>query len=158
MEVVLKFLYFAALIVWLGEVIFFSFVAAPVAFRTLPTPEAGRVVGAIFPYYYALGTVAGVVALSVGFLLRLQAQGDKGKWLLAMIFLLIMLGANLCAWRVILPRTQVLRSEMHSASADPLPAVAAKFRRLHASAMVLNLVVLLAGAGVVIMAVVTLRL
>jgi uncharacterized membrane protein len=53
-EVVLKFLYLAALVVWLGEVVFFSFVAAPAAFRTLPTPEAGRVVGAIFPLYYAL--------------------------------------------------------------------------------------------------------
>ncbi len=158
MGVVLRFLYLTALIVWLGEVVFFSFVAAPAAFRTLSAQEAGRVVGAIFPLYYALGTVAGVVALSVGFLLRLQAQGEKGKWLLAIALLLVMLGANLYAWQVVLPRTQVLRSEMHSAAADPSPSVAAEFRRLHAQAMLLNLVVLLGGVGVIVVASLTLRL
>jgi len=157
-ESVLKFLYLTALIVWLGGVTFFSFIAAPAVFRTLPTQEAGRVVGAVFPLYYALGTVAGAVALSVGFLLRLQAQGGKEKWLLAMALLLVMLGANLYAWRVTLPRTQVLRSEMHSTAADPPSTVVAEFRRLHAHAMLLNLVVLLAGVGVVFMAAVTLRL
>jgi uncharacterized membrane protein len=157
-EAALKFLYLTALIVWLGEVVFFSFVAAPMAFRSLSTQEAGRVVGAIFPLYYALGTIAGAVALSVGFLLRLQAQEERGKWLLAMVLLLIMLGANLYAWQVILPRTQVLRSEMQDAATNPPPTVAAEFRSLHARAMLLNLVVLLAGVGVVVVAAVTLRL
>lgn len=158
MEGVLKFLYLTALIVWLGGVVFFSFIAAPAVFRTLSTQEAGRVVGAIFPLYYALGTGAGAVALLVGFLLRLQAQEGKGKWLLAIALLVVMLGANLYAWQVILPHTRVLRSEMHSTAADPPPTITAEFRRLHARAMLLNLVVLLAGVGVVVIVAVTLRL
>jgi len=157
-EVVLKFLYLIALIVWLGGIVFFSFIAAPAVFRTLPTQEAGRVVGAIFPLYYALGTGAGAIALLVSFFLRLQAQEEKGRWLLAMALLLIMLGANLYAWQLILPRTQVLRSEIHSTTADSPPAVVAEFRRLHARAMVLNLVVLIAGVGVVVIVAARLRL
>jgi len=157
-EGILKFLYLTALIVWLGGVVFFSFIAAPALFRTLSTQEAGRVVGTIFPLYYALGTVAGVVALLVGFFLRLQAQEGKGKWLLAVVLLLVMLGANLYTWQVTLPRTRALRSEIHSTAADPPPTIVAEFRRLHARAMLLNLVVLLAGVGVVAIAAVTLRL
>jgi len=157
-EGILKFLYLTTLIVWLGGVVFFSFIAAPAVFRTLPTQEAGQVVGAIFPLYYALGTGAGAIGLAAGFLLRLQAQAGKGRWLLAMALLLVMLGANLYAWQVILPRTRALRSEIHTTAGDPPPTVMAEFRHLHARAMLLNLVVLLAGVGVVVIAAVTLRL
>ncbi len=54
MHAVVKWLYVLALVVWVGEVVFFSFVAAPALFRTFPPVEAGRAVGAILPIYYQL--------------------------------------------------------------------------------------------------------
>jgi hypothetical protein len=52
----------AALGVWLGSIVFFSFVAAPTTFDVLGD-DAGRVVNAIFPKYYVFGAGLGIVAL-----------------------------------------------------------------------------------------------
>jgi hypothetical protein len=51
----------AALGVWLGSIVFFSFVGAPTTFDVLGD-DAGRVVNAIFPKYYVFGAGLGVVA------------------------------------------------------------------------------------------------
>ncbi|WP_134672172.1 DUF4149 domain-containing protein [Halorussus marinus] len=59
----------AALGVWLGSMLFFSFVGAPTVFDVLGD-DAGRVVNAIFPKYYvfgvALGAIAGLGAVAAG--------------------------------------------------------------------------------------------
>ena len=52
-----------ALGVWLGTIGFFSFVGAPTTFRVLDRSAAGTVVNAIFPKYYTLGVLLGVVAM-----------------------------------------------------------------------------------------------
>ena len=59
----------AALGVWLGSMVFFSFVAAPRVFAVLPDDDAGRVVNDIFPRYYAFGLALGVVAIAAGLVL-----------------------------------------------------------------------------------------
>ena len=149
MDGLLKFVFLAALVVWLGGVVFFSFVAAPAIFRVFPAAEAGRAVGAIFPLYYAVGTGAGVVALAAGLGLWLRAPSGSGRWLAVAALLTVMLGANAYAWLAVWPRARALREEMHRPSAAAPAAASAEFRRLHAQAMILNLVVLVAGVGVV---------
>src|SRR5262249_56520295 len=58
------FVYLLGLACWLGGIIFFSFFTAPAVFGSgIPLPEAGKVISTIFPRYYLLGYVAGVVAL-----------------------------------------------------------------------------------------------
>jgi hypothetical protein len=52
----------AALGVWLGSIVFFSFVAAPTTFDVLGD-DAGQVVNAVFPKYYVFGAGLGIVAL-----------------------------------------------------------------------------------------------
>ncbi len=49
-----------ALAMLLGVMLFFSFVVAPQVFRQLEAAEAGRVIRALFPWYYAV-----VIALSL---------------------------------------------------------------------------------------------
>jgi len=56
----------ASLGVWLGTMVFFSFVVAPRVFAELERDRAGDVVNRIFPTYYVLGGVLGVVALASG--------------------------------------------------------------------------------------------
>ncbi len=51
----------AALGIWLGSIVFFSFIGAPTTFDVLDD-DAGRVVNAIFPKYYAFGLGLGFVA------------------------------------------------------------------------------------------------
>ncbi|MFB6176304.1 MAG: DUF4149 domain-containing protein, partial [Halobaculum sp.] len=55
-----------ALGLWLGAMVFFSFVAAPRVFAVLDDDDAGRVVTDIFPRYYTVGLALGVVALLAG--------------------------------------------------------------------------------------------
>ncbi len=54
-----------ALVVWVGGLLFFAFVLAPVAFSKLPsTYEAGLVVGASLRVLHLTGLVAGAVYLA----------------------------------------------------------------------------------------------
>ncbi len=52
--------------IWLGSIVFFSFVVAPRIFAVLERERAGDVVNAIFPAYYVLGSLFGVVAFGAG--------------------------------------------------------------------------------------------
>jgi hypothetical protein len=74
-----RWLYLTALMVWVGEIVFFSFVVAPKVFRTFPAADAGRAVSAIFPTYYVIGYICGAILLcgSVGFLLNGGTRGPR---------------------------------------------------------------------------------
>ena len=103
MSGLVRFLYLLALAVWVGEIVFFSFVVAPAVFRVLDPPRAGAVVGEIFPRYYALGTVAGAVALACALVLARRASAT-GWWTGAVVALGLGLAATLWAGRVVHPR------------------------------------------------------
>src|SRR5437764_14086099 len=55
--------YVLALTAWVGSILFFSFVVAPVIFPVLGAQAGGRFVRALFPRYYAWGAISGAVAL-----------------------------------------------------------------------------------------------
>lgn len=72
----LSFVVEAALGVWLGKILFFSFVGAPRTFEALPREDAGDVVNEIFPAYYLAGIGLGVLAFITGVVLGyLQGYG-----------------------------------------------------------------------------------
>ncbi|WP_083252461.1 DUF4149 domain-containing protein [Haladaptatus sp. W1] len=52
---------------WLGGMVFFSFVGALTTFDVLGD-DAGQVVNAIFPKYYEFGSILGVTAVGVAML------------------------------------------------------------------------------------------
>ncbi|MFP4175217.1 MAG: DUF4149 domain-containing protein [Halobacteriales archaeon] len=60
--------------VWLGTVVFFSFVVAPRVFGVLERDRAGDVVNEIFPTYYVFGAALGVVGFAAG-VFRLYVEG-----------------------------------------------------------------------------------
>ena len=57
----LKYIHLFAITTWLGGMIFFSYVAAPAAFKVLERQTAGDFVGVVFPKYFIMGYVASVV-------------------------------------------------------------------------------------------------
>ena len=149
----MKWLYLVALSVWLGEVVFFSFVVAPSLFRSLDASDAGRAVGAIFPLYYRVGYACGAVLLvsSVVFL----ATGTSRVWWGANSGLAAaMLAATLYAGAVIQQRAASLRPQLHDVSAPQ--SVKDEFDRLHRLAVTLNGAVLI--AGIVVSAITATRL
>jgi len=54
-----------ALGVWLGSIVFFSFVAAPALFSELGSERAGDAVNVVFPRYYVFGVAMAAFALAV---------------------------------------------------------------------------------------------
>ena len=143
----LRFLYLLSLVVWIGGIIFFSFIGAPSTFQAVPVEMAGKVVTKIFPRYYLLGHAAGIVAL-VSFL---GLAGLSGEWGAAKVFNAVllagMLGTGLYAGTVVQGQVAEVRQEMGEGAdrAQARPEVRAEFDRLHRLSVILNAVVLLLG-------------
>lgn len=65
MTTALRFLRLTAAVVWVGGIVFFAFVLAPVAFHTLPTVrEAGLIVGACLRVFDIIALLCGVILLA----------------------------------------------------------------------------------------------
>jgi hypothetical protein len=139
---VVRFLYLLALGVWIGEVAFFSFVVAPSVFGVLPSSDAGRVVGAIFPRYYLLGGVLATLALACALVLGRQAPLARA-WTVAAVAIAIGLASTVYAGTVVHPHAQRVRAAAEAR--NEAPASVEAFRRAHALAMILNSLALLGG-------------
>ena len=135
---------------WLGVMGFFAFVAAPAAFGTLERDAAGRFVAAVFPRYYLLGVVLGVVALAGLAGPQFSGAGRPAGWL-PLVLVLAMVGLTLYAWLAVLPAAQAAREAMRVAPAGPASIEAVTFARLHRLSTILNAAVMLAGAAVVVL-------
>jgi uncharacterized membrane protein len=142
----LRVLFLAALVVWVGEIVFFSFVVAPAIFGTLPTAVAGEAVGAIFPGYYGVGLGAGAVLIGSSLVLAVRL-GLPRRWLLAGGLGVLMVSLTLYAALIIQPRITVLRPQLHSDVAGE--SVRPEFDRLHRRAVQLNGLTLLLGLGLI---------
>jgi uncharacterized membrane protein len=137
-----RFLYLLALAVWIGEIVFFSFIVAPAVFGTIEPTQAGRVVGAIFPRYYALGIGAAVTAVGCALVLGRHAAAP-GWWSATAVAVGVGLAATLWAGARVHPQAQRLRVEAYAAGTEP--AASEAFRRAHRLAVILNSTALLAG-------------
>ncbi|HVN91587.1 MAG TPA: DUF4149 domain-containing protein [Candidatus Binataceae bacterium] len=145
------FIYLLSLVVWLGGMIFFSAFTAPAVFSVLSTADAGKVVGTIFPRYYILGYVAGVISTILGFYFAF-GRGPRLWWSFAGIALAIGLGLTFYAGTALRPRINAIRSV--NTDPNPDPAMKAEFDKLHrlsvmlnGGAIVLNLLALLSSAA-----------
>lgn len=139
-----RYLFILALVLWIGSIVFFSFLASPSIFKVLPREQAGEVVGAIFPKYHLLGYVACAVALGALFGLRQAgaAQAIGG----AMLLLALMGGLQLTMGLVVGPMVAQARDAVKTAPQGPdTERLQKNFRALHGVSMVLNLTVLTLG-------------
>lgn len=66
----LRYLQRLSLVFWLGEMLFFAFIFAPTVFRVLAREEAAKLQQALFPQYFTVGLVCGVLILVTEFLMR----------------------------------------------------------------------------------------
>jgi uncharacterized membrane protein len=140
--------YLLTLSVWLGSVIFFSFVVAPTIFRVLSQNDAAKLQRALFPRYYLVGIICAAAGiLCVGWLL---AEHAFGKWpaLLSLLLLAAMGGTNLWLRQAVVPRMTVLRELRSPAIGSgqlPDPAADEEWKSLHRLSVQLNAAVLLCG-------------
>jgi hypothetical protein len=62
---ILRYLMLLAMVVWLGGIIFFGAVMAPVLFHVLPVEWAGSVVASTLPILHWIGSASGVTFLTI---------------------------------------------------------------------------------------------
>jgi hypothetical protein len=149
--IITLFVYLLCLACWLGGMVFFSIFMMPVVFKVLPISETGKLVSAVFPRYYLLGYVAGIISviLAIYFIL---VRGSRLWWTLAAVALVIALAFTFYAGAVVRPKADALRTV--AAEQNPDPARKAEFDRLHrlsvklnGAVMLLNLLALLSSAA-----------
>src|SRR5437867_865479 len=105
----IKWLYLLTLAVWIGSIVFFSFVVAPTVFKTLKPEDAASLIRKIFAKYYVVGCVCAAVAIMcVGTLAMRRAFG---VWPAAfsLILLVAMGGTDLCLRQSVMPHMNELR-------------------------------------------------
>jgi Domain of unknown function (DUF4149) len=129
------FVYLLALVCWLGGMVFFTAIIAPVVFNLLPIADAGKLVAGIFPRYYILGYVAGLVAVVLGIYLAIE-RPPRLWWSLSAFALAVALGLTIYAGAIVRPRVDAVRTVVEEQNPDPVRR--AEFDRLHRLSVILN--------------------
>lgn len=133
--VIALFVYLLALVCWLGGMIFFTAIIAPVVFALLPIAEAGKLVAGLFPRYYILGYVTGLIAAVLAIYFAIQ-RPPRLWWSLSALALAVALGFTIYAGMILRPQVDTVRSVVEEPNPDP--ARRAEFDRLHHLSVMLN--------------------
>ena len=143
-----KWFYLVTLGVWVGSIIFFSFVVAPTIFRVLQPDDAAKLQRALFPMYYTVGIVCAAVGIvCVGILLGAHVLRTP----IGVACLLLIAGcggANVWMLKGVMPQMLDVRQRVAEArSADrPLdPQLESEWKSMHRLSVQLNGAVLLCG-------------
>jgi Domain of unknown function (DUF4149) len=153
MQTVLRALRLFAMVAWVGGLIFFAFVVAPVAFHSLPsTHEAGIVVGGTLRVLHWIGLIGGAVFYVATAILWLRAEvSARVGFAIQLTLTGIMLAATAYSQFRILPAMDRDR-DLAGGVVETAPAENAgrvDFERLHVLSERLEGAVLLCGLGVV---------
>ena len=153
MQTVLRALRLFAMVAWVGGLIFFAFVVAPVAFHSLPsTHEAGIVVGGTLRVLHWIGLIGGAVFYVATAILWLRAEvSARVAFAIQLTLTGIMLAATAYSQFRILPAMDRDR-DLAGGVVETAPAGNAgrvDFERLHVLSERLEGAVLLCGIGVV---------
>ena len=135
--------YLLALTAWVGSILFFSFGVAPMIFTALGAESGGKFVRALFPRYYAWGAICGAIALPASVAAPLSypeyrgpAVGIQSLVIVACIMVMLYAGNSL--------------TPAINAARDAGLEGRARFERLHRRSIWLNMIVLIAGIGLLI--------
>ena len=153
MRAVGSFFYTLALALWVGGGALYTFVLTPAIFGAYPRNTAGDVVGTMMPHYFAVQLAAAGLAAAVLALLRRSLAVR-----LPAVCLALALGAVATQAYVqwgLYPRILAVKAQVASFEADPDAPARRRFRSLHGTSMLLNLLTLADGA--VLLALVPLR-
>ncbi|HEY6375897.1 MAG TPA: DUF4149 domain-containing protein [Edaphobacter sp.] len=155
MQTVLRALRLFAMVAWVGGLIFFAFVVAPVAFHSLPSGhEAGIVVGGTLRVLHWIGLIGGAIFYVATAILWLRAEvSARVGFAIQLTLTGIMLAATAYSQFRILPGMDRDR-ELAGGVVETAPVENAgrvDFERLHVLSERLEGVVLLCGLGVVFM-------
>jgi len=144
---VLRFFMLLSLVIWVGGIIFFSFVVAPALFSILPTRHlSGLVVTRTLANLHWIGVVCGGVFLICSFFQAYAASGSVQAIAARNVLVFLMMLATLISQMGVSSRMAALRAEMGEidaiAASDPRRVA---FNQLHRYSTGLEVIVLLLG-------------
>ncbi len=143
-----KWFYLLTLAVWIGSIIFFSFVVAPTVFKVLKPEDAARLQRAVFPKYYLVGMIAaGLGIVCVGLLLSDRAM-EKWPGVLSLLLLAGVAATDLWLRQTVVPHMSVLRERRAALVESGQPPDAnldAEWKSLHRLTVQVNVAVLICG-------------
>jgi len=142
-----RFLLLISLVIWIGSIVFFSFVVAPTVFSVLPAQaNAGVIVSRSLGALHRIGLACGVIFLAATFL------GPFGQARLLRGLVGLMLLCTAFSQFRITPQMEQIRIAV-GGPIQALPkqdAGRATFDRLHQTSVILEGITLLAGIGAVV--------
>jgi hypothetical protein len=161
MRTLVRSLILLGLVVWIGGLLFFGAVVAPVAFGSvrpmLPDPAvglhiAGTMVRISLLRLHDIGLVCGVILLLLCIVER-AARMTRRSIAPQLVLLAAMLGLTAFSQFSVIPRMESLRMQAGAAMDDPAATNTAKvdFDRLHGLSTRLEGVVLLCGLGLIVL-------
>ena len=142
--IAVKFLYLLSIVVWIGSIVFFSFLAAPSIFKVLPRETAGEVVGDIFPKYWMVGYAASLLALST---LLIDSMSTHTSPFAEIAILVAMSLLGFYAGLVVGAKARDIKADIKKAEASDseVELLRRAFKRVHAVSAILNMLVLCLG-------------
>lgn len=114
--------------IWLGSIVFFSFVVAPQIFYEISMPQSGRLITHLFPPFYAIGLWGGGLAMIGAFLVAWFLRARQG-W--------IVFSFSGAAWILMVYANALLVRMQHL---NPASGV---FHALHHESIVINGIIML---------------
>lgn len=144
MKTFLRFIVLLALIVWLGGLIYFSFVVAPNVFSVLTPLAGGRhlagdIVSRTLGPLQWIGLACGVVFLAASSALHRRLHAVENLLVALMMVITLVLIFN------VTPRMESLR--LSAPDLDKVPVAQAQFVSLHQQFVAAEIAVLLLGLG-----------
>ncbi|HEY7097050.1 MAG TPA: DUF4149 domain-containing protein [Terriglobales bacterium] len=109
----LRYLMLLSLIVWLGGIIYFSFVVAPTVFAVLPTRHlAGNVVARSLTALHWMGIVSGLVFVMCSMIVTRASTGAAEPLAVRHILVYLMLALTAISQFIIFPKMMAIRNSL----------------------------------------------
>lgn len=155
MPTLIRILRLLSIVVWVGGIVFFAFVLAPVAFHLLPSQHiAGIVVGGTLRVLDIIGLTCGFIFWAgTALLFRQSPSAHKGRYEAQIIIATIMLAATAYLHANILPAMEQDRTSVGGdiETAPPTSPAKLHFEKLHQRSENVEGAVLLCGLAIVIL-------
>ena len=143
--------YDLVLALWVGGISIFTFIVTPAIFRSYGRDQAGEVVGKLFPGYFTYTLVLALLALFL--FLLFSRDGSLPAYRLSLSLLILSIAVALFVSFWVHPTTVEVKKTVISFEREPADSPARKrFTRLHALSASLNLLLLVDGVILLVVA------
>jgi uncharacterized membrane protein len=151
MQGFLRIVQLLAMVVWVGGLIFFAFLLAPIAFHTLTVHQAGMLVGAVLHPFHIVGLVCGAMfCCATAVMFRGATMRVRGRYEMEFLLVVVMLAATAYLQVNVLPAMEYDRASAGGSIEAAAPNNPAKvhFDKLHVRSERVEGTVLFVGLAV----------